>query len=86
MITVIHKSVDEYISGFTPEIQVILETLRLTIKKAAPGARETISYNMPAYRQNGVLVYFAATKNHIGFYPTSSPILLFEQELKMRGA
>lgn len=82
MISAKHKNVDEYISGFQPEIQVFLETMRSTIKKAAPETTEVISYNMPAYRQNGVLVYFAAGKNHIGFYPTTTPIRVFEEELK----
>lgn len=76
------KNIDEYILGFQPEIQILLETLRSTIKKAAPEAKEVISYNMPAYRQNGILVYFAANKNHIGFYPTSAPIQVFSEELK----
>lgn len=82
MISTKHKNVDEYISGFRPEIQVLLETLRSVIKKAAPETTEIISYNMPAYRQNGVLVYFAAGKNHIGFYPTITLIRVFEEELK----
>lgn len=61
--------IDEYISGFAPEVRLILERIRSTIRRAAPGAQETISYQIPAFRQNGVLVYFAAFKKHIGFYP-----------------
>ena len=61
--------IDEYISGFAPEVRLILERIRSTIRRAAPGAQETISYQIPAYRQNGILVYFAAFKKHIGFYP-----------------
>jgi uncharacterized protein YdhG (YjbR/CyaY superfamily) len=62
-------TIDEYISTFPPNVQIILETIRLTIRKAAPEARETISYNMPAFQLNGILVYFAAFKKHIGLYP-----------------
>jgi uncharacterized protein YdhG (YjbR/CyaY superfamily) len=63
------KSIDEYIASFSPEVQVILKKIRLTIGKAAPDAKEAISYGMPAYTLGGVLVYFAAFKKHIGFYP-----------------
>ena len=63
------KNIDEYIASFSPEVQAILEKIRVTIRDAAPDAQETISYNMPAFRLNGVLVYFAAFKKHIGFYP-----------------
>jgi len=63
------KSIDEYIASFPPEVQAILERVRATIREAAPGAREVISYQIPAFTLNGVLVYFAAFRNHIGFYP-----------------
>jgi len=63
------KNIDEYIASFSPEVQAILEKIRLTIKDAAPGAQETISYKIPAFRLNRILVYFAAFKNHIGLYP-----------------
>ena len=63
------KNIDEYIVSFSPEIQAILEKIRLTIRQAAPDAQETISYNMPAFALNGILVYFAAFKKHIGLYP-----------------
>jgi uncharacterized protein YdhG (YjbR/CyaY superfamily) len=63
------KSVDDYIAAFSPEVQEILQRIRSTIRNAAPTAQETISYNMPAYTQGGVLVYFAAFKKHIGFFP-----------------
>lgn len=63
------RDIDEYVSGFPPEVRLILERIRSTIRRAAPGAQETISYQIPAFRQNGVLVYFAAFKKHIGFYP-----------------
>ncbi len=62
-------NIDEYIASFSPEVQAILEKIRLTIRQAAPHAQETISYNMPAFKHDGILVYFAAFKKHIGFYP-----------------
>lgn len=64
------KNIDEYISGFPPEIQLLLGQIRATIIAAAPHASEAIKYAMPAFTQAGKnLVYFAAFKNHIGFYP-----------------
>jgi uncharacterized protein YdhG (YjbR/CyaY superfamily) len=63
------KSIDEYIALFSPEVQAILERVRSTIRSAAPEAQEIISYRIPAFTLNGVLVYFAAFKEHIGFYP-----------------
>jgi uncharacterized protein YdhG (YjbR/CyaY superfamily) len=75
------KSVDDYIRQFTPEVQRILRKLRKTIKEAAPGAEEKISYRIPAFFHNGVLVYFAAYETHVGFYPTSSGIKAFQAEL-----
>lgn len=63
------ETIDQYIASFPPEVQAILEKIRSTIGNAAPGAQETISYNMPAFTLNGVLVYFAAFKKHIGLYP-----------------
>ena len=62
-------SVDAYIAAFPPEVQAILRMVRATVVAAAPDAHEIISYRMPALRQHGVLVYYAAFKNHIGFYP-----------------
>lgn len=59
----------------------MLQQLRETIRKAAPQAEECISYNMPAYKQQGALVYFAGYKGHIGFYPVSSAVREFEKEL-----
>jgi uncharacterized protein YdhG (YjbR/CyaY superfamily) len=75
------KDIDQYIAGFPPEVQVMLEELRATIRNAAPEAMETISYQMPAFKLNGILVYFAAYKNHIGFYPTGSGIEHFKEEV-----
>jgi uncharacterized protein YdhG (YjbR/CyaY superfamily) len=75
------NSIDEYIALFPEEIQIKLQEMRATIKAAAPGAHEKISYQMPAFAQQGILVYFAAWKDHIGFYPTSSGMQAFKQEL-----
>jgi uncharacterized protein YdhG (YjbR/CyaY superfamily) len=77
------KNVDEYISAFPENIQQLLEEMRTTIKKAAPKAEEVISYQIPAYKHSGILVYFAAYKNHIGFYPTASGIEAFKKELSI---
>ncbi len=63
------ENVDEYIATYPPEIQAVLQQVRQVVRSAAPDAREVISYRMPALEQNGVLVYFAAFKNHIGLYP-----------------
>ena len=73
-------SVDEYIASFEPGVQAILQKVRATVRAAAPEAAEVISYRMPALRQNGVLVYFAAFKSHIGFYPPIKGDNKLEQE------
>jgi uncharacterized protein YdhG (YjbR/CyaY superfamily) len=73
--------IDKYISGFSKDKQKLLKQLRGIIRKAAPQAQESISYGMPAFKENGMLVYFAAWKNHIGFYPTSSGIKAFRKDL-----
>ena len=75
------SSIDEYIAALPADTQRILAELRATIRTAAPDATETISYQMPAFMQGGILVYFAAYKRHIGFYPTSSAIEAFQAEL-----
>lgn len=75
------KDIDTYIDGFTAETQEILRKVRETIKQAAPGAEETISYQMPTFKLNGNLVHFAAFKNHIGFYPAPRGIEKFKEEL-----
>lgn len=75
------KNVDEYIKQFPALPQKAMEAIRSTIKAAAPSAEETISYQMPAYKYNGPLVYFAAYDHHLGFYPTPSGIAAFKNEL-----
>jgi uncharacterized protein YdhG (YjbR/CyaY superfamily) len=74
------NQIDEYISGFTGETRQKLEEIREIIRSAVPEAEEVISYGMPAYKIKKVLVYFAANKNHIGFYPTASGIRNFSPE------
>lgn len=77
------KNIDEYISTQTPEAQFFLEQMRQTIKQAAPEAEEVISYQMPAFKYHGMLVYFAAFKNHIGFYATPNGHSEFKEELSV---
>ncbi|MEK4880404.1 MULTISPECIES: iron chaperone [Paenibacillus] len=76
-----YESIDAYISGFSLEVQEILNTLRKVIKEAAPEAEEKISYQMPTFALHGNLVHFAAYPKHIGFYPTPSGINAFKDEL-----
>lgn len=75
-------NVDQYIARFPKEIQDQLQDIRNIIRTIAPDAEEVISYNMPAYKQNGIVVYFAGYKNHIGFYPTPSGIEAFKNEFQ----
>src|ERR1700704_6046319 len=76
------RTIDEYIETFPKDVQPILEKIRQTIRKAAPEAVETISYQMPTFKLNGKnLVYFAAWKNHIGFYAMPSGTEAFKKEL-----
>jgi len=63
------RNIDDYIAPFPPSVWAILKKVRATVRKAAPGAEERISYGIPAFALNGILVYFAAFKKHIGFYP-----------------
>lgn len=79
--TKVASNVDEYIGQFPDHVQSILQKLRATIKKTAPASEETISYQMPAFKYHGMLVFFAGHKNHIGFYPTSSPMKVFRDRL-----
>jgi uncharacterized protein YdhG (YjbR/CyaY superfamily) len=75
------NTIDEYIGTFPEDVQRILKKMRQTIHDAAPEAVEAISYQIPTFKLNGNLVHFAAFKNHIGFYPTSSGIVAFKKEL-----
>ena len=77
------KSVDDYIRGYSSEIQQILEEIRQAIKSVVPEATERISYNMLSFRFHGNLVYYGAFKEHIGFYPASMTVFeKFKEELK----
>lgn len=81
MITQKPADIDEYIKSFPPPTQKILKQVRATIRKAAPKAEEVISYGMPAFKQNKVLVFFAAYKNHIGFYAAPTGHAAFKKDL-----
>ena len=76
-------TIDSYIAGFPEDVQLRLEKLRATIRKAAPEAEEAISYQMPTFKLHGNLVHFAAYKNHIGFYPAPSGIEAFKKEFSI---
>ena len=77
-----YGSIDEYIKDYPKDVQSILQKMRQTIREAAPGAVEAISYQMPTFKLNGRnLVHFAALKSHIGFYPIPSGIEAFKEEL-----
>lgn len=77
------SSIDEYFSTFPANIREKLEKIRSVIKDLVPEAEETISYNMPAFRYHGILLYFAGYKGHIGLYPADSKtIVIFKDLLK----
>jgi uncharacterized protein YdhG (YjbR/CyaY superfamily) len=75
------KDFDDYTDRFPKEVQQLLRKMRKTIQTAAPKATETISYSMPAFRLDRILVWFAAHTGHIGFYPGASAIAAFKVEL-----
>ena len=75
------KTIDDYIASFPPDVRAILEKLRATIRKAAPGAEAAIKYRLPTFVLSGNLVHFGAFKRHIGFYATSTGHKQFRQEL-----
>ncbi|MDO5664371.1 MAG: DUF1801 domain-containing protein [Bacteroidia bacterium] len=78
----IFENIDQYIAGFEPEVQKKLQTLRKLVHETIPESVEVISYQMPAFKYKGkILVYFAAFKNHIGFYATPESNLAFKEEL-----
>ena len=78
-----YTTIDEYIALFPQTVQQVMNRLRKTIAETVPGAEETISYRMPAFRLNKkVLVYFGGFKDHIGFFPTSSGVAAFQKELE----
>ncbi len=75
------KDIDAYIARFPRDVQAVLKKMRATIKKAAPGAEEGISYGIPVFKLHGNLVYFGGFKHHVSFFPTSAPIRAFKKEL-----
>jgi len=81
MISTKAANIDEFIAAFPPKTQLLLEKVRIIIRKAAPAAEEKISYGIPSFSLHGNLVHFSGYKNHIGFYPGSSGIKAFEKEL-----
>jgi uncharacterized protein YdhG (YjbR/CyaY superfamily) len=83
MKSVAAKDVESYLAGLPADVKATLEKLRKTIKAAAPEAEEVISYQMPAYKYHGQLVYFAAFKDHCSFFPGSKSIVeMFAEELE----
>jgi len=74
-------TVDQYISSFPENVKEKLIIIRNTVKITAPTATEVISYNMPAYKYKGMLLYFAAHTSHIGFYAMKSANFVFKKEL-----
>jgi uncharacterized protein YdhG (YjbR/CyaY superfamily) len=75
------ENIDDYIAAQPLDKRATLQKLRTIVQKAAPKATEVISYSMPAFNQEGILVYFAAFKNHYVFFPTTNPIAIFKKEL-----
>lgn len=76
------KTIEEYIAAFPHEKQALLNAIAQSIRAAAPGAQERISYGMPAFFLDGILVYFALQTRFVGFYPTPEAVLFFAEELK----
>lgn len=77
------KTIDDYIAGCPEDVQAVLQKIRVTIRKAAPNAEETINYGIPTFTLKGNLVHFGASKKHIGFYPAPSGIEKFKKELSV---
>jgi len=78
----IPQTVDDYLAALPEEARATLEKIRKTIKAAAPKATEVISYQIPMYKHHGMLVGFAAFKNHCSFFPGAKPVATFKDELK----
>jgi uncharacterized protein YdhG (YjbR/CyaY superfamily) len=79
----IPQDIDDYVGRFPKEVRQLLTQMRRTTRRAAPKAKEKISYGIPAFTLNGNLVYFAAFKNHIGFYPGAAAVAAFKRELSV---
>src|SRR6516165_1275704 len=78
-----YNSVSEYMAAVPAKSKGLMKQIRSIIKEQAPEAEEVISYGMPAFKWNGMLVWYAAAKEHLGFYPTPSAIVKFSKELKI---
>jgi uncharacterized protein YdhG (YjbR/CyaY superfamily) len=76
------ESTDVYIAAQPPKVRELMQQIRKAVREAAPKAEETVSYGMPALRQGGVLVYYAAFKDHLSFFPTGSGVEAFKDKLK----
>ena len=76
------ESIDDYISGFPPDVQAKLTLLRQSIKEIVPNAQEKISYGMPTFFLKKNLIHFAAFKNHIGVYAVPETNHAFRDELE----
>ena len=76
------STVAEYLATVPKHQKPLIQTLRKAIKETVPQAEEVISYNMPGFRWNGMLVWYAACKEHIGFYPHMGPMKVFAEKLK----
>jgi len=76
-----YETIGDYVESYPKAVRAKLEEMRQTIRRAAPGAVEVMSYRMPALKQQGILVWFGAFKNHIGFYPKASGVKAFQEEL-----
>jgi len=75
-------TIDEYIAASPKNVQGTLQEVRKAVREAAPEAEEIISYKIPAFKQNGILVWFGGYKDHIGFFPKASGIEAFQNELQ----
>lgn len=75
------QTIDDYIAGYEPEVRAILQKVRITVAKAAPGATEAIKYRLPTFILHGNLIHFGAFQNHIGFYALPSGHAKFRREL-----
>ena len=76
-----YKNIDQYIKNYPKDVQAVLQKIRKVIQAAAPKAQEAIKYGIPTFTLNGNLVHFGAFKDHVSFFPTSSPIVKFKKEL-----
>jgi len=77
-----YKTTDQYIESLPEEKQAVMIQLRQILRKALPDAEEAISYSMPAFKQKGIVVWFAAAKNHYAIYVYPRVMAIFKAELK----